>query len=305
MNDEIFFQSLGEFVKSIFLTLENGATSTMFNQIVILISISFTIQIMLKGYAILFGRSNEPIRDLVWEFALKLVAIGIATNIGGWLNLVTSAMEGLHSWAGGGTSLYAELDRYFTEAGKLATAVEDKGNMVSGFFYSLIVYVGFLFGAIPAFLVIVITDLTLKILIMLAPFMIFAKIYDWLKEMFTQWLKMFFTNTLTVLIVSLLLNSVINKVEQMQNHLITTVANSNPFLISIQALIIGILIAGLVKVAVSVAKEVGVVSIDSMSKQAINNSSNSLKESGKNISSGTNKSIALGKSAYSRFTNRG
>ena len=305
MDDSVFFQKLGEFVASIFLNLEKGASSMMFQQIIFLVSITFTIQIMLKGYAILFGKSNEPVRELIWEFGMKMFIIAIATNLGGWLTLVTDAMNGLHEWAGGGISLYAELDRYFTEAGKLADAVEDKGNMVSGFFYSLIVYVGFIFGAIPAFLVIVITDLTLKILIMLAPFMLFAKMYGWLQEMFTQWLKMFFTNTLTVLIVSLLLSSTIEKIREFQIALTEMVSDTSTFLICIQVLIIGILIGGLVKVATTVAKEIGVVSIDSMSKNALSNSSQSVTNTGKNISSATTKSLAFGKSSYSRFKNRG
>ena len=203
-----FFQKLGVKIDEIFAYLETGVNSTMMQQLSVLIAISITLFVMYKGFQTLLGKSKDPIRELIWDLFMKVIAITFALNVDGWLTLVTEAMNGLHSWAGGGVSLFSELDALFEATVKLENALSDKGNMVSAFFYGVIIYAGFIVGSLPALFLIITTTFTLKILILVAPFMFFALMYGWTKNMFTQWLNLIIANTLTVLVVSLILKSI-------------------------------------------------------------------------------------------------
>lgn len=259
-----FFQEVGELVNKIFSFIENSANSDLVNQLEVLFSITLTITVLIKGFAVLAGKSQEPVKELVWDMTLKVMIITFALNIGGWLDLVTNAMEGLHEWAGGGVSLYAELDRLLDATVNLENAISEKGNMVSSFFYGLIIYIGFLIGALPALFIVITTTFTLKILIMLAPFMFFALLYGWLKNMFTQWLSLFFANILTVLILGLILNSIINTFREYQDFLKEQISLIDPFLTSIQVLIIGLLLYILVNIGKGIAEKVATVSMESI-----------------------------------------
>ena len=105
-----FFQVLGVKIDEIFAYLETGVNSTMMQQLSILIAISITLFVMYKGFQTLLGKSKDPIRELIWDLFMKVIAITFALNVDGWLTLVTEAMNGLHTWAGGGVSLFSELD---------------------------------------------------------------------------------------------------------------------------------------------------------------------------------------------------
>jgi len=208
-----FFQQLEEFIESIFSFIENSSNNQFVTELSILFSISIVLFIMLKGYMVLAGKSQDPIRELAWDILVKMLIITFALNLNGWCTAVTESMEAINSWAGGGVSLYAELDKLLDATVNLQNAISDRGNIVSSFFYGLIVYIAFLIGVIPTLFVVITTTFTLKILIMLAPIMFFVLFYGWLKNMFTQWLSLFLSNTLTILILGLILSSIINTLE--------------------------------------------------------------------------------------------
>jgi type IV secretion system protein VirB6 len=218
---------------------------------------------MYKGFQTLLGKSKDPIRELIWDLFMKVIAITFALNVDGWLTLVTEAMNGLHSWAGGGVSLFSELDALFEATVKLENALSDKGNMVSAFFYGVIVYAGFIVGSLPALFLIITTTFTLKILILVAPFMFFALMYGWTKNMFTQWLNLIIANTLTVLVVSLILKSTVDMFIKYQLFLVKEVANIDPFLTSIQVLIYGLLLVLFINISKVLAERLAQVSMES------------------------------------------
>ena len=258
-----FFQKLGVKIDEIFAYLETGVNSTMMQQLSVLIAISITLFVMYKGFQTLLGKSKDPIRELIWDLFMKVIAITFALNVDGWLTLVTEAMNGLHTWAGGGVSLFSELDTLFEATVKLENALSDKGNMVSAFFYGLIVYAGFLIGSLPALFLVITTTFTLKVLILIAPFMFFALMYGWTKNMFTQWLSLLIANTLTVLVVSLILKSTVDMFIKYQLFLVGKIATIDPFLTSIQVLIYGLLLALFINISKVLAERLAQVSMES------------------------------------------
>ena len=271
-----FFQKLGVKIDEIFAYLETGVNSTMMQQLSVLIAISITLFVMYKGFQTLLGKSKDPIRELIWDLFMKIIAITFALNVDGWLTLVTEAMNGLHSWAGGGVSLFSELDALFEATVKLENALSDKGNMVSAFFYGVIVYAGFIVGSLPALFLIITTTFTLKILILVAPFMFFALMYGWTKNMFTQWLNLIIANTLTVLVVSLILKSTVDMFIKYQLFLVKEVANIDPFLTSIQVLIYGLLLALFINISKVLAERLAQVSMESAMSSSFGRSLNTV-----------------------------
>ena len=269
-----FFQKLGVKIDEIFAYLETGVNSTMMQQLSVLIAISITLFVMYKGFQTLLGKSKDPIRELIWDLFMKVIAITFALNVDGWLTLVTEAMNGLHSWAGGGVSLFFELDALFEATVKLENALSDKGNMVSAFFYGVIIYAGFIVGSLPALFLIITTTFTLKILILVAPFMFFALMYGWTKNMFTQWLNLIIANTLTVLVVSLILKSTVDMFIKYQLFLVKEVANIDPFLTSIQVLIYGLLLALFINISKVLAERLAQVSMESAMSSSFGRSLN-------------------------------
>lgn len=267
-----FFQKLGVKIDEIFAYLETGVNSTMMQQLSVLIAISITLFVMYKGFQTLLGKSKDPIRELIWDLFMKVIAITFALNVDGWLTLVTEAMNGLHTWAGGGVSLFSELDALFEATVKLENALSDKGNMVSAFFYGLIVYAGFLIGSLPALFLVITTTFTLKVLILIAPFMFFALMYGWTKNMFTQWLSLLIANTLTVLVVSLILKSTVDMFIKYQLFLVGKIATIDPFLTSIQVLIYGLLLALFINIAKALAEKVASVSMENVMASAFGKS---------------------------------
>lgn len=267
-----FFQILEEKIEQIFSILETGVNSSMMQQLSSLFAISITLFVMYKGFLVLFGKSKEPIRELIWDLTMKAVIITFALNVDGWLTLVTEAMKGIHTWAGGGISLFSELDNLLEATVKLESALSDKGNMVSAFFYGLIVYVGFLIGSLPALFLVITTTFTLKVLILIAPFMFFSLMYGWTKNMFTQWLSLIFANTFTVLIVSLILKSTVDIFIRYQLFLVEKISTIDPFLTSIQVLIYGLLLALFVNIAKVLAERLAQASMESAMSSAFGKS---------------------------------
>ena len=78
-----FFQVLGVKIDEIFAYLETGINSTMMQQLNVLIAISITLFVMYKGFQTLLGKSKDPIRELIWDLFMKVIAITFALNVDG------------------------------------------------------------------------------------------------------------------------------------------------------------------------------------------------------------------------------
>ncbi|EMC9618231.1 conjugal transfer protein TrbL, partial [Campylobacter jejuni] len=70
MND--LFQTLGESIQQIIDAIRQVGTSDKVAELSVLLSIIITLVIMYKGYEVLMGTSQSPIRELTWDIAGKL-----------------------------------------------------------------------------------------------------------------------------------------------------------------------------------------------------------------------------------------
>ncbi len=269
-----FFQGLGTFVSNIFTFLNSSDIQTIIQALVSLFGITVTIWVMLEAYKSFAGRSDRPLQELVWKITSAMLVIAVATNQNGFMETLKVAFEGLHHLMSGDINLFAKLDKLFDEAIKLANTTYQAtpssiGGAILGALCILLIYIGFVIGAVPTFLIIVFTELTLKLLLLLLPIAVFALAFGFSKQIFNQWLNLFISNALTILIVGLIMSAVLGTYTDFQTSLISNVGNVEPMGVALQSFIMGIIMLGLVKVAHSIAEKLGTVSIEAISKSAL------------------------------------
>ena len=261
-----FFKDLESWINNLFNILENSSVQSKISQLGTLIAISITLFVMYKGFQILFGKSKDPIRELIWDLTMKAIIITFALNVGGWLDLVINAMKGLYEWAGGGTNLYAQLDSIFDKTRELADIVYDKAgsgitDAIVGTVYMILVYIGFLIGILPSLNIIITTTFTLILFILVAPLMFFSLMYGWTKNMFTQWLSLVFANTFTVLFVATFFGSVITIFQDFIVH--SQGSGTDPAPIVLQVIVTGVVLSMLVGISKVLAERLAQASMES------------------------------------------
>lgn len=215
MNSDLF-QTLGKSIQQIIDAIRQVGTSDKVTELSVLFSIIITLVIMYKGYEVLMGRSQSPIRELTWDIAGKLLAITFALNIGGWLDLVISAMDGVYEWAGGGTQMFQKLDEMFTNTTQLADTIWTKTSGIADSLMAvvamLLCYVGFSIAVIPTLTILVVTTFTQTLLVITAPIIFWLLIFKSTKNIFTQWIGLLLSNTLVILLVGLFLQTFMGQI---------------------------------------------------------------------------------------------
>ena len=269
-----FFQGLGNFVSDIFTFLNSSNIQDIIQALTGLFGITVTIWIMFEAYKSFAGKSDRPLQELVWKITSAMLVIAVATNQNGFMETLKVAFEGLHHLMSGDINLFAKLDKLFDEAIKLANTTYQATpssipGAILGTLCMLLIYLGFVIGAVPTFLIIVFTELTLKLLLLLLPIAVFALAFGFSKQIFNQWLNLFISNALTILIVGLIMSAVLGTYTDFQTSLISNVGNVEPMSVALQSFLMGIIMLGLVKVAHSIAEKLGTVSIEAISKSAL------------------------------------
>lgn len=210
------FQTLGESIQQIIDTIRKVGASDKVAELSILLSIIITLVIMYKGYEVLMGRSQSPIRELTWDIAGKLFAITFALNLGGWLDLAISAMDGIYEWAGGGTQMYKTLDEMFANTTQLANAIWAKssgiGDSILAIVAMLLCYIGFSIAVASTLGIIVVATFTQTLLVITAPIIFWLLMFKSTKNVFTQYVGILLSNTLVILLVCLFLQTFMEQI---------------------------------------------------------------------------------------------
>lgn len=266
----MIFQYIGNWITELFDFLKSSSNTEVVQALSTLVGLTITIQIMIKAYQVMAGKSQSPTQELIWDITIKILIISVALNLSGFLDAIKSAMEELHNLMSGDKNLYSVLDEKLTATIKLADVVYEEGNIFSGPFYAIIIFLSFLLGIVPSFLIVVTTDITLRLLMLIAPIVIFFRAYSWGKQMFDQWLSTFFTNLLTVFIVGTMLNLFVDKYGSFIEAQTEGIKNVSLLMITGQTLIMSLLLFFIMKLAVTMAEKIGSVSIESAPKSASN-----------------------------------
>ncbi|EAH5854079.1 type IV secretion system protein [Campylobacter jejuni] len=216
------FETLAGSIQRITETIREVGTSDKMAELSVLLSIIITLVIMYKGYEVLMGRSQSPIRELTWDIVGKLCAITFALNLGGWLDLTISAMDGLYEWAGGGMDLYKNLDEFGTYIAQINNVIWSKLNGLTDTFLAVVCmvinYISFLFLSVITFSIIVITQFTHTLLVIFAPVAFWLLVFKSTKDVFVQWLGLLLSNTLIILFIGLFIGTLMSEVNKWANY---------------------------------------------------------------------------------------
>ncbi|EKM9285579.1 type IV secretion system protein [Campylobacter upsaliensis] len=213
MND--LFQTLGLSIEQIVNAIRQTGTSDKIAELMVLFSIIITLVIMYKGYEVLMGKSQSPIRELTWDIAGKLLVITFALNLGGWLDLVIGAMDGIYEWAGGGAQMYQNLDEMFANTAQLTNIIWAKSSGIGGAILAIVAmllcYIGFCIAVIPTLSILIVTTFTQTLLVISAPIVFWLLVFKATRNVFTQWIGLLLSNTLVLLLVGLFLKTFMNQ----------------------------------------------------------------------------------------------
>jgi type IV secretion system protein VirB6 len=175
--------------------------------------VAIILYITYKGYLVLAGKTQEPIRDLLWNGLSKVLIIGIIDNYAWWAKeVVAPFVNGLQGWAYGGMSL-ANMIEIADSTINTAVPIDTPFWSTDTVLYPFLVVakwisMGIGFG-IPIFTLEIIR-ITLQFLILIAPIAIWCKIFGFLKNSFNQWVQLLLANILTVLFVSFVMSYGLN-----------------------------------------------------------------------------------------------
>ncbi|EHA5321916.1 type IV secretion system protein [Campylobacter upsaliensis] len=216
------FQTLGLSIEQIINAIRQTGTSDKIAELMVLFSIIITLVIMYKGYEVLMGKSQSPIRELTWDIAGKLLVITFALNLGGWLDLVIGAMDGIYEWAGGGAQMYQNLDEMFANTAQLTNIIWAKSSGIGGAILAIVAmllcYIGFCIAVIPTLSILIVTTFTQTLLVISAPIVFWLLVFKATRNVFTQWIGLLLSNTLVLLLVGLFLKTFMNQMSSWINY---------------------------------------------------------------------------------------
>ncbi|MDR0579728.1 MAG: type IV secretion system protein [Campylobacteraceae bacterium] len=237
--------------------------------------ISITVYIIYKAYMIWAGKVQEPAKDLMWDFASKAIIIIFIKNADSWLTMSIEAINDLHTWAGGGLSLFDDLDEIVNKTIRMDEYIAMRNTEALYPFIMTAKWIGVGLGAAVPFFTMMIAKIALQLLIVTAPIFIFCRLFGFMKGMFDGWLRLIFTNILIVLFITLLIGSSM----EFMTWLLETLerAEGNGGLIAFYIVIGGTFQTAIAKLAVNIAQGVSSIKIEDLKIKNINgaNSSNS------------------------------
>ncbi|MBX0534012.1 type IV secretion system protein [Campylobacter jejuni] len=269
------FQFLSESIQQIIDAIRQVGTSDKIAELSVLFSIIVTLVIMYKGYEVLMGKSQSPIRELTFDIVGKLVAITFALNLGGWLDLTISALDGIYEWAGGGTQMYKTLDEMLVNTIKLTEIIWSKTSIwdtLVAVVAILLCYLGFIIAVVPTLTIIVVSIFTQTLLVITAPIVFWLLIFKATRNVFTQYIGLLLSNTLVILLVGLFLKTFMGQINGWISLLSNKIQSGSEILsISIFFVIAAVVLVIMITSAKSFAEKIANVTIDGAMGGAISN----------------------------------
>lgn len=284
------FQGIGYIIENIFSTMKNASLTTKFMQLQSIVGILIVLSIMYKGYQTLAGKAQDPIRDLVWDIARKLMILTFVMNVSGWLTASTSALSAIYEWAGGGKSFYAQLDKVTGSFIDVLIQVYDDNFWLS-FIAIPIMLLSFVAIVATLFFTVISLSLTNTFLIIALPLALFCFMYENTRQVFVQWCNMFISNIFLLLFISIFMNFMISQVSIL--YQVGNFKGTSIWLGLLHCIFVSGILVVAIQVIKSLASNLAQVSLDSAGASATQGFLGSMgKTAGKGV--GTAKDATLG-----------
>ncbi len=231
-----------------------------------------TVVIMYKGFQTLAGRTQSPIKELVWDISKKLLIMMFVLNINGWFTQSKELCDAFYNWASGGENFYGKLDaiteKYIQAMNSFYRAVDlpifGDAVVVGPVWCMICLTIGFIFITLAFAFTLITAQLTNTLLIFVLPIALFALMWERTKQMFGQWLNMFISNLIVLILYSSLANLVIRVFETTFTLGVTGIDKTFPFFSKgISILLTSIMLVVAIKMVVQIAQGLASVSLDS------------------------------------------
>ena len=101
--------------------------------------------VMFRGYLILAGKSEDPLKGLIFDAALKMAVVAVVFEPA-WIQLISDAIDGMNSWASGSTSLFARMDELLKKTFDVSVRMIDMDRSmvpIEGYTSAIILMAGF------------------------------------------------------------------------------------------------------------------------------------------------------------------
>lgn len=263
--------SQGFFVKfnnSIMESIKNISDSyqTQFaNDVMTIAAGAVALYVIWKGYHTMAGKSQTPIADLSWDLAKFGIIITFITNSGGYLTSATDALEGMKEGFSGGVNVWQTLDNLWLSTQNLADKIYQKDTdtiPLAGFMGMCFVWAGSIILMAVGTIIYLVSDVTMKLLIITAPLFIFCLMFGFLRAMFNNWLQLMFSSILTVLFASLVIRIGMDYQGDILKQVLDAPADSNIVTSGAMGFMAGLLSAMLVLIARAFATQLAGAGVD-------------------------------------------
>lgn len=268
------FQLIGSYIDELTKELDSAISGSMINEIKTVIIAYILMTVIIKGYLILAGKSQEPIKEIIFDGAIKAIIVTVITSPS-WLNLVSNAINGLSQWAAGNIDIYKKMDALAYEALQLFNDLDNSGPVISHtdlhFFGWIAGSITLLFFGIFATIFIIAfiySNVTLKIIIMLSPIMIGTLAFGWIKQVFSRWIELIISNTILVLLLGIILKLFYSKYYNIVHNARGHIPDSDIFYITLKIAIMSIILSWIVIMAKGIAQQLSSASIEHLPQSA-------------------------------------
>lgn len=263
------FTSIGHIVNNLLDNLQQMSLNDKMQQIQLLMSALITLTIMYKGYMVLAGKSQDPIRELVWDLGRKAFILSFAMGAGVWLNYSIEAVKGIYEWAGGGIGFYQQLDGLVDSVLGYMELIWDKSKARDGTVFLaalMIVIIGICFVAIcfELFFSIIACSVSNTFLIIVLPLALFCLMWNQTKQVFTQWCQLLLSNTFTLLFLFMFMSFSQSAIGTIFNFkALSDFDLVNIVLQTMEVVLTSFVLVQIIKVIKSLAQNLAQVSLDS------------------------------------------
>lgn len=259
------FTNIGKIVDNALNTIQNASLNDKFMQLQGMIGLLLTLSIMYKGYQTIAGRAKDPIREIVWDVAKKMLILTFVLNVNGWLDLSISALKGFYEWAGGGVAFYEKLDKLVDAFFKTTNdiwKIDFDGVGTDGIvacFVIFFMFLGFLAIMLSFAFTIINATITNTFLIIALPLALICFMYDFTKQAFVQWFNMFVSNIFLLLFMSAFTDFLIKNLTK----LYADTLSKNPIAIILTSILISAILITIIQVIKTMASQLAQFSLDS------------------------------------------
>lgn len=245
-----------------------GQTSVYGDMISVIAVSSFTLFVTYRGYQTLAGKLQTPVEDVIWDVGRMLLIMTFVLNLGGWLDLTISAINGLKDGVSSDENVWVLLDTVWAKAqtiGQKLYQLDDAAYVkLNGGLAELLVWGGAIVTLLFGSAINLLAELTIVLMTTTAPLFIFCLLYGFLIPMFNNWLKIIFTVILTILFSALSIRIVINYLNGILDKAVNFADNANIITLGVQCCVAGVLSGIIILFSAKIASALGGVAVQAV-----------------------------------------